>query len=134
MQIGKRHPDGYLYIRNNGKLITKLYKKTWWREGGWMYALRGLDGAGPTMPMKIAGVSSRATRIPLEHITGGEPKEEPMPQIMTRKQLDVMQCQMPGCDHKNADCEVSYDNQLGLLKIDCGECGRNICMVEVAAG
>jgi hypothetical protein len=69
-------------------------------------------------------------------------------QIMTRKQLDVMQCQMPGCDHKNhstihffhsrchtdADCEVSYDNQLGLLKIDCGMCGQNICLVEVANG
>jgi hypothetical protein len=51
-------------------------------------------------------------------------------QIMTRKQLDVMQCQMPGCDHKNhstihffhsrchtdADCEVSYDNQLGFTQ------------------
>jgi len=69
-----------------------------------------------------------------------------MPHILNRQQLDVMQCQMPGCDHKNhpsqfffhsrchitADCEVSYDNKTGLLKIDCGECGTNICLVEVA--
>jgi hypothetical protein len=152
MQIGKRHPDGYLYIKNNGVMISRLFEKTKWRDGDWMYALRALEGAGPTMPMKIAGISSRATRIPIRHLTGASlptPKEEePMPQIMTRKQLDVMQCQMPGCDHKNhstihffhsrchtdADCEVSYDNQLGMIRIDCGECGRNICMVEVAAG
>ena len=69
-----------------------------------------------------------------------------MPAILNRKQLDAMQCQMPGCDHRQhstvhffharchikADCEVSYDSKTGLLKIDCGQCGTNICFVEVA--
>lgn len=66
--------------------------------------------------------------------------------ILSRKELDVMQCAMPGCDHKNhatvfffhsrchidADQEVSYDNTTGLLKVDCGECGVNIVFIKVA--
>lgn len=69
-----------------------------------------------------------------------------MPRVMTREQLDTMQCQHPNCthtDHSNvfffharchmeADCEVSYDRNFGVMKIDCGECGQNIALVQIA--
>lgn len=69
-----------------------------------------------------------------------------MPIILTRSELDTMQCQHPDCTHEShdtifffhsrchikADCEVSYDNSTGLLKIDCGECKKNIVFIEVA--
>lgn len=70
-----------------------------------------------------------------------------MAKVLTRKELDVMQCQHPGCTHENhntvfflharchedADCEVSYDNATGLLNVVCGFCGSEIATLKIAA-
>jgi len=68
-----------------------------------------------------------------------------MPQILSRKELDTRPDRFPGFGdkghnvvylyaecHNEADQEVSYDKNTGLLKIDCAECGLNIAFVRVA--
>jgi hypothetical protein len=68
--------DNGLLVRNGHPAIKGLFKNTKWANGGWLRALRQIDGATPTGPIKWPGGEQRTYRgtlIPAELIP--EPME-----------------------------------------------------------
>lgn len=65
---------------------------------------------------------------------------------LTRKELDVAQCAMPGCTdthgdlwlhprcHKNVGTRVRYLSATGELDFACRKCGEHVARILVAPG